>query len=80
MALAIGINGSPRKGWNTHALVKNALDGAASKGAETELLNLYDLSFQGCVSCFSCKKNGSAAPGRCALNDDLKPILEKLDK
>jgi multimeric flavodoxin WrbA len=79
MALVIGINGSPRKGWNTHTLVKNALDGAASQGAETELINLYDLSFQGCVSCFSCKKKGSTALGRCARNDDLKPVLEKID-
>lgn len=79
MALVIGINGSPRKGWNTHTLVKNALDGAASKGAETKLINLYDLSFQGCVSCFSCKRKDSAALGRCARNDDLKPVLEKID-
>ncbi|MDR1429303.1 MAG: flavodoxin family protein, partial [Spirochaetaceae bacterium] len=78
MALVIGINGSPRKGWNTHTLVKNALDGTAFQGAETELINLYDLSFQGCVSCFSCKKKGAAALGRCALNDDLKPVLEKI--
>jgi multimeric flavodoxin WrbA len=80
MALVIGINGSPRKGWNTYTLVKNALDGAASKGAETELINIYDLSFQGCVSCFSCKKKGSATLGHCALNDDLKPVLGKINK
>jgi multimeric flavodoxin WrbA len=53
MALVIGINGSPRKGRNTHRPVKNALGGAASQGAETELVNLYDLSFQGWVGCFS---------------------------
>jgi multimeric flavodoxin WrbA len=47
MALAIGINRSSRKGWNTHTLVKNALDGVASQGAETELINLYDLSLSG---------------------------------
>jgi multimeric flavodoxin WrbA len=79
MALIIGINGSPRKGWNTHTLVKNALDGVASQGAETELINLSDLSFQGCVSCFSCKKKNGTVLGRCALKDDLKPVLEKID-
>ncbi len=33
----IGINGSPRKDWNTDTLVKKALEGAASAGEETEL-------------------------------------------
>jgi multimeric flavodoxin WrbA len=45
----IGINGSPRKGWNTHILVGEALRGAAAAGAETELINLYDLRFSGCI-------------------------------
>ncbi|MHC6204193.1 flavodoxin family protein [Breznakiellaceae bacterium SP9] len=44
----IAINGSPRKGWNTHILVEEARKGAASKGSETELVNLYDLHFKGC--------------------------------
>ena len=35
----IGINGSPRKRWNTATLVQDALDGAAEAGAETELVN-----------------------------------------
>ena len=52
----IGINGSPRKRWNTATLVQDALDGAAEAGAETELVNLYDLDFRGCTSCFSCKR------------------------
>ncbi len=38
----IAINGSPRKKWNTATLLKNALEGAESEGAETELFNLYD--------------------------------------
>ena len=40
----IAVNGSPRKKWNTATLLENALEGAASKGAETELVHLYDLS------------------------------------
>jgi len=39
----IGINGSPRKQWNTATLVAKALEGAAAQGAETELVHLYDL-------------------------------------
>ena len=53
----MAFNGSPRKKkWNTVTLLKSALEGAASVGAETELVQLYDLDFSGCISCFSCKK------------------------
>jgi multimeric flavodoxin WrbA len=76
----IGINGSPRKGWNTHLLVEEALKGAASKGAETELVNLYDMRFRGCISCFECKRKGGAGPGHCYFHDELKPILDRIDR
>jgi multimeric flavodoxin WrbA len=73
-----GINGSPRKGWNTHLLVEEVLKGAAERGAETELINLYDLNFRGCISCLGCKVKGSTKTGRCVTNDELSPVLEKL--
>jgi multimeric flavodoxin WrbA len=75
----IGINGSPRKGWNTHTLVEDGLKGAASKGAETELVNLYDFNFRGCISCFQCKRLDGASLGRCAVQDSLRPTLDKID-
>jgi multimeric flavodoxin WrbA len=74
----IGINGSPRKGWNTHILVEEALKGAASRGAETELVNLYDLQIKGCVSCFECKRLGGPSIGRCAFKDGLWPVLNAI--
>jgi multimeric flavodoxin WrbA len=74
---AIAINGSPRKSWNTATLLNKALDGARSVGAETEMVNLYDLDFKGCCSCFFCKKKGSGFKGYCAMKDDLTEVLEK---
>ena len=74
---AIAVNGSPRKTWNTAILLEHALAGTAKKGAETELVHLYDHDFKGCVSCFACKKIGGKSYGRCAVNDGLAPILEK---
>jgi multimeric flavodoxin WrbA len=74
----IAFNGSPRKKWNTATLLKHALDGAASKGAETELIHLYDYDYKGCISCFACKLKDGKSYGRCAVNDDLKPILDKV--
>ncbi|MHC6179974.1 flavodoxin family protein [Clostridium sp. JNZ X4-2] len=76
----IAINGGPRKTWNTATLLKSALDGAASLGAETEMTHLYDLSYRGCISCFSCKLDGGKSYGKCALQDDLTPVFEKIEK
>ena len=74
---AIAINGSPRKCWNTDLLLKEALRGAADAGAETELIELSDLTFSGCRSCFACKKAG-AETGRCMWKDDLLPVFDKM--
>jgi multimeric flavodoxin WrbA len=74
----IAINGSPRKKWNTATLLEKALEGAASQGAVTELIHLYDLDCKGCTSCFSCKLKGGKSYGKCAMNDGLTPVLEKL--
>lgn len=74
----IGINGSPRKQWNTATLVTKTLEGAASLGATTELFHLYDLNFKGCISCFACKTRGGKSYGKCVMRDDLAPILEKI--
>lgn len=76
---AIAVNGSPRKNWNTGTLLQKALDGAASVGAQTEMIHLYDLKYRGCISCFACKRKGGTL-GRCAMQDDLTNILEKLTR
>ncbi len=74
---AIAINGSPRKNWNTALLLQQALKGAESAGAETELIHLYDLEYRGCISCFGCKRK-DAVSCKCYMKDDLAPILEKV--
>ena len=75
----MAVNGSPRKTWNTATLLKKALKGAASQGADTELIHLYDLNFNGCISCFACKIRGGKSYGRCAVKDGLAPILKKIE-
>lgn len=74
---ALAINGSPRKKWNTATLLEHALEGAASAGAQTELVHLYDLQYTGCISCFECKKIGGKSYGRCAVNDGMTPLLAR---
>jgi multimeric flavodoxin WrbA len=78
MTNVIAINGSPRKKWNTAMLLEKALEGAKSKGANIELVHLYDLQFTGCTSCFACKLKGGKSYGRCAVQDELTPVLERI--
>lgn len=75
----IAVNGSPRKGWNTHKLLESALEGAAAQGAETEMVHLYDLDYKGCRGCLGCKKKGGEV-GRCIINDALKPLLDRISE
>lgn len=74
----IAINGSPRKKGNTDTLLKKALEGAKSVGAKIELINLYDLNFKGCISCFACKRLNSKNVGKCAMKDGLTNVLNKI--
>ena len=76
----MAFNGSPRKKWNTATLLEKALEGAASEGAKTELVHLYDLNYKGCISCFACKTRGGKSYGRCAVRDDLKPVFRRVEK
>ncbi|MDR1630297.1 MAG: flavodoxin family protein [Oscillospiraceae bacterium] len=74
----LAVNGSPRRDGNTAALLEYALKGVASQGAETELVHLYGLNYKGCTSCLACKKtNGQNAP-KCAMCDELTPVLAKM--
>lgn len=74
----MAFNGSPRKNRNTATLLEHALKGAGAQGAQTELVHLYDLNFKGCMSCFACKHVKGKYFGRCAMKDDITPILDGL--
>lgn len=78
MKKVIGINGSPRKNKNSATMLDYALKGAESKGAEIERINLFDLEYSGCISCFACKLIDGKSYGRCSVKDDLKKLLDKV--
>lgn len=73
----IAVNGSPRKKWNTHILLEKCLEGAKEAGTETELINLYDVQFKGCTSCFACKLKGNSL-SKCSVKDDMEQILQRI--
>lgn len=74
----IGINGSPRKDWNSGKALDFALQGAASAGADVKRYDLFDLQFTGCKSCFGCKLLGGPSFCKCALRDDLTEVLDEV--
>lgn len=73
----LALNCSPRKSWNTAKLLKSALKGAESAGAEVEYIDLYGLNFTGCRSCMLCKRK-DVERCRCYWKDDLSPVIDKV--
>lgn len=71
------LNASPRKNWNTAQLLKSAMAGAESTGAEVEYIDLYDLNFTGCRGCLLCKRK-EVERCHCYWKDDLSPIIDKI--
>ena len=74
----IAINGSPRKNGNSAAMLTAAMQGAMDAGAECRRVDLFDLDYKGCVSCFGCKRLGGESFGRCAQRDALTAVLDEI--
>ena len=69
----LGISTSPRARSNSDALLRRALDGAESTGAEVEYLRLADFNIGPCIECNACYKTGV-----CAVRDDYQKVLSKM--
>ncbi|MGA7720358.1 MAG: flavodoxin family protein [Ignavibacteriaceae bacterium] len=76
----IAVCGSARKQGNTSKMLHQVIEGAKSAGAETEFVNLFDLDYKDCMSCYACKLKGRKSFGHCTLNDELKPLLECIEQ
>ena len=86
MKKIVAINCSPRSGWNTAALVREAARGAESMGAAVEVIDLYKQeAFTGCVSCrsritaatngpCSTRRINSSATKRCSRRTSSAPL------
>jgi multimeric flavodoxin WrbA len=69
MQKILGVMGSPRKKGNTHILISKILEGAASEGAEGEILFLGDLTIRECDGCYRCWQGKE-----CNKDDDMNTI------
>lgn len=70
----IACNGSPHREGNTARLLEEALRGARTRGAQTRMVHLNDLTLRGCQGCMACQGNG----GFCIEEDALHPLLEEI--
>ena len=71
----LAINGSARKDGNTAILVKEVFKELEAEGIQTELIQLSGKKIRGCAACYKCIENKNQ---RCAVNDDVNPIIEKM--
>lgn len=73
----IALNGSPRKHHNSDLMLDKWIEGvrSADPNAEVTKVNLYDLSYTGCRSCFACKRIGGKFYGTCPVRDGIHDVL-----
>ncbi len=74
----IAINGSYRRKGTTTRLAESALDGAASVGAETEMIMLRDCDIAYCKNCLKCYRDLESEIAPCCMKDSVDEIVEKL--
>ena len=73
MIKVLGIAGSPRNGGNSDILLDAFLEGAKSRGARIEKINICKLNISPCDEGNSCHKTGM-----CRIQDDMQIIYSKL--
>jgi multimeric flavodoxin WrbA len=70
----IGISSSPVKGGNTETALKAVLEKARERGAQVELVRLYELDVAPCDGCDACVSGGG-----CVIDDEGKALMERAE-
>ncbi len=68
------LSGSPRKGGNSDILCDEFARGALDANNHVEKIFVAEKKIAPCSGCYFCKNHG----GRCALNDEMGDILQKI--
>ena len=66
------INGSPRKGGNTHIALSEVAKTLNENGVETEIVSIGVKAMQGCIACNRCRELE-----RCVFQDKLYDRIRK---
>lgn len=74
----LGILGSPRINGHCAKLLRKALEGAASCGVETKIIELVKKNIKYCIGCSTCfETKPDLKIGVCPIKDDMAAILEE---
>jgi multimeric flavodoxin WrbA len=73
----VAFNGSARKDGNTAILLRTVLAELEAEGIETELVQLYNRQFRGCIACLKC---GETMDNTCSgqKDDGLNACVAKM--
>jgi NAD(P)H-dependent FMN reductase len=74
----LALNASYRPEKTTTQLIRKALEGAASQGAETEMILLNTCRIAYCLNCLKCYQDLVSEIAPCSQTDDMDVILEKI--
>jgi multimeric flavodoxin WrbA len=73
----VAFNGSARKDGNTAFLVRKVFAELEAEGIETELVQLYNRHFRGCIACLKCAETqDSTCPGQ--KDDGINACIAKM--
>lgn len=73
----LALQGSPRLGGNTQAVLDIVIAAAEEAGAHTETIQLANLkNLTGCRECYACQQKPDE-PG-CAIKDDMQAVFGKM--
>ena len=74
----LGFLGSPHVNGRSAKLLKKALEGAASAGAEVKEFDLIKMNIKYCTGCGACYLTKPELKiGKCSLKDDAPAIFEE---
>jgi NAD(P)H-dependent FMN reductase len=74
----VAINGTYRPEGTTTALTRRALEGAGSRGAETEMILLKEQDIRTCTNCLRCYRDAESEMGPCSLDDGMTAVVRKV--
>ena len=69
----LGLVGSGRKDGNTNTLVERIMEGAKTKGHQTDKLFFADMKISPIGDCGACRR-----AGHCLIEDDFNTIMDKV--
>ena len=69
------INGSPHEKGNTYAALHEMEKIFEEEGIQTEIIHIGNKDIRGCISCYSCSKNG-----KCVFDDAVNETAPKFQE